>query len=92
MDTPLWLQAFVDDAAIFPPARTPLDQAVTEHVAHRSAEYAGIVGGFVVSDVKVADLANVVQVVEQRAKRVVRRDHWPSTSSSPVAPGRSSRR
>ncbi len=60
MDTPLWLQAFVDDAAIFPPARTPVDQAVTEHVAHRSAEYAGIVGGFVVSDVKVADLANVL--------------------------------
>jgi len=60
VDTPLWLQAFVDDAAIFPPARTPLDQAVAEHVAHRSAEYAGIVGGFVVSDVKVADLAKVV--------------------------------
>jgi hypothetical protein len=31
---------------------------VTEHVAHRSSEYAGLVGGFVVSDVKVADLAH----------------------------------
>ncbi len=60
VDTPLWLQAFVDDAAIFPPARTPLDQAVTEHVVHRSSEYADLVGGFVVSDVKVADLANLV--------------------------------
>ena len=60
VDTPLWLQAFVDDAAIFPPARTPLDQAVTEHAAHRSSEYAGLVGGFVVSDVKVADLAKLV--------------------------------
>ena len=60
MDTPLWLQAFVDDAAIFPPASTPLDQAVTEHAAHRSAEYGGLVGGFVVSDVKVADLAQLV--------------------------------
>ena len=59
MDTPLWLQAFVDDAAIFPPASTPLDQAVTEHAAHRSSEYAGLVGGFVVSDVKVADLAKL---------------------------------
>jgi hypothetical protein len=67
VDTPRWLKEFVDDAAIFPPARTPLDQAVTEHVAHRSAEYAGIVGGFVVSDVKVADLAN--SVVEERASR-----------------------
>ena len=70
MDTPLWLQAFVDDAAIFPPARTPLDQAVTEHAAHRSAEYADLVGGFVVSDVKVADLAN--SVVEERAQRASR--------------------
>ena len=59
MDTPLWLQAFVDDAAIFPPASTPLDQAVTEHADHRSSEYAGLVGGFVVSDVKVADLAKL---------------------------------
>ncbi len=59
MDTPLWLQAFVDDAAIFPPASTPLEQAVTEHAAHRSSDYAGLVGGFVVSDVKVADLAKL---------------------------------
>jgi len=59
VDTPLWLQAFVDDAAIFPPASTPLDQAVTEHAVHRSSEYAGFVGGFVVSDVKVADLAKL---------------------------------
>ena len=59
MDTPLWLQAFVDDAAIFPPASTPLEQAVTEHAAHRSSEYADLVGGFVVSDVKVADLAKL---------------------------------
>lgn len=67
MDTPLWLHAFVDDAAIFPPASTPLEQAVTEHAAHRSSEYAGLVGGFVVSDVKVADLASTV--VEERAQR-----------------------
>ena len=60
VDTPLWLQAFVDDAATFPPASTPLEQAVTEHAAHRSSECAGLVGGFVVSDVKVADLANTV--------------------------------
>ena len=59
MDTPLWLQAFVDDAATFPPASTPLEQAVTEHAAHRTAEYGDLVGGFVVSDVKVADLAKL---------------------------------
>ena len=32
---------------------------MTEHAAHRSSEYAGLVGGFVVSDVKVADLAKL---------------------------------
>ncbi len=71
MDTPLWLQAFVDDAAIFPPASTPLDQAVTEHAAHRSAEYAGLVGGFVVSDVKVADLANLATEPDPLAVNLV---------------------
>jgi hypothetical protein len=54
---PDFLLAFVDDAAIFPPSGTDLDQAVADHYAHRSSEYAGLVGGFVVSDVKVADLA-----------------------------------
>jgi hypothetical protein len=71
VDTPLWLQAFVDDAAIFPPASTPLDQAVTEHAAHRSSEYAGIVGGFVVSDVKVADLAQLVSATAPVAVNLV---------------------
>ena len=57
MDTPAYLQSFVDDAAIFPPGNTPLDQAVRDHLVHRQAEYADLVGGFVVSDVKIADLA-----------------------------------
>ena len=60
MAVPEFLTAFVDDAAIFPPASTELEQAVTEHLDHRSSAYADLVGGFVVSDVKVADLAKVV--------------------------------
>ncbi len=60
MAVPEFLTAFVDDAAIFPPASTELEQAVTEHLGHRSSAYADLVGGFVVSDVKVADLAKVV--------------------------------
>src|SRR5689334_23471123 len=60
MTVPSYLQAFVDDAAIFPPGNAPLEQAVADHVDHRDEEYADLVGGFVVSDVKVADLANVV--------------------------------
>jgi hypothetical protein len=54
---PSYLTAFVDDAAIFPPGNAPLEQAVADHVDHRDEDYADLVGGFVVSDVKVADLA-----------------------------------
>ena len=71
VDTPLWLQAFVDDAAIFPPGSTPLEQAVTEHAAHRASEYAGLVGGFVVSDVKVADLAKLTTEPDSLAVNLV---------------------
>jgi hypothetical protein len=60
MSIPGYLSGFVDDAAIFPPAGTPLEQAVSEHAAHRTSVYADLVGGFVVSDVKVADLARLV--------------------------------
>ncbi len=52
-----FLTALVDDAAIFPPGNVPLDRAVHEHLVHREAEYADLVGGFVVSDVKIADLS-----------------------------------
>jgi hypothetical protein len=67
---PAFLRSFVDDAAIFPPGNAPLEQAVADHVDHRDEEYADLVGGFVVSDVKVADLAS--SVVEERAKRASR--------------------
>ena len=53
---PGWLTGLVDDAAIFPPGNVPLDRAVSEHRGHRTSEYAELVGGFVVSDVKVPDL------------------------------------
>ena len=62
MTAPAFLYSFVDDAAIFPPASTDLEQAVTEHRTHRTSEYAAIVGGFVVSDAKIADLAKAVAV------------------------------
>jgi hypothetical protein len=57
---PAFLQRFVDDAAIFPPGNAPLEHALADHVAHRAEEYADLVGGFVVSDLKVADLAQAV--------------------------------
>jgi hypothetical protein len=60
MTAPAFLRSFVDDAALFPPSSAPLDVAVAEHRTHLSSEYAELVGGFVASDVKVADLATTV--------------------------------
>ncbi|MBV9831269.1 MAG: hypothetical protein JOZ82_06695 [Marmoricola sp.] len=57
MTVPSYLRAFVDDAAIFPPGNAPLEQAVADHEEHRTEEYGELLGGFVVSDTKVADLA-----------------------------------
>ncbi len=54
------LEHLVDDAAIFPPGNVPLEQAVTEHREHLATSYAELVGGFVVSDTRLADLAAIV--------------------------------
>jgi hypothetical protein len=56
MGIPAAWAGIVDDAAIFPPGDVPLDRAVAEHVSRRAEWYAGLVGSFVVSDVKVPDL------------------------------------
>jgi hypothetical protein len=57
---PAWLTGLVDDAAIFPPGNLPLDRAVAAHREHKSSEYAAMVGNFVVSDVKIPDLLDVL--------------------------------
>jgi hypothetical protein len=57
---PVWLTSLVDDAAIFPPGNLPLDRAVAEHRGHQASEYAALVGGFVVSDVKLPDLIDIL--------------------------------
>lgn len=44
------LRGLVDDAALFPPASTPLADAMTAHAEHRSAPYADLVGPLVVAD------------------------------------------
>jgi hypothetical protein len=53
---PAWATGLVDDASIFPPGNLALPTAVTEHLEHRTSEYADLVGGFVVSDTKLPDL------------------------------------
>jgi hypothetical protein len=46
----------VDDAAMFPPASTPVPDAVREHAGHRAAWYAALVGGFVCPDTRLNEL------------------------------------
>ncbi|MBW8751605.1 MAG: hypothetical protein JF565_09305 [Propionibacteriales bacterium] len=60
MVIPPWLANLVDDAAIFPPGNLPLDRAVAAHREHKTSEYAAMVGNFVVSDVKIADLIDLL--------------------------------
>ena len=57
---PAWVTGLVDDAAIFPPGNLPLEAAVAAHLEHKASEYAAMVGNFVVSDVKVPDLIDLL--------------------------------
>ena len=57
---PAWLTGLIDDAALFPPGNLPLDRAVAEHRGHRASEYAALVGGFVIGDVRLPDLLDVL--------------------------------
>ena len=50
----------VDDAAVFPPGNAPLDAAVRDHLAHREAPYAGLLGPFVVGDGRLPELIEVL--------------------------------
>ena len=54
-------RSLVDDAAIFPPGNAPLTEAVTAHRTHRAAPYAELLGPFVVSDLRVPELLEVVR-------------------------------
>lgn len=53
---PAFLRGLVDDAAVFPPGNTPLDEAVAAHREHRAATYADLVGPFVVGDARLPEL------------------------------------
>lgn len=60
MTVPAFLDDFVDDAALLLPADASIDRAVAAHRAHHAGEYAALVGGFLVRDVQVAELAAAV--------------------------------
>ncbi len=51
---------FVDDAAIFPPGNAPLDVAVRDHRENGATEYADLIGGFVVSELRLPELIELI--------------------------------
>lgn len=58
-------RALVDDAAIFPPGDAPLPDAVAAHRRHRRAAYADLLGPFVVSDVRLPDLIELLRGAQE---------------------------
>ena len=57
---PLFSRLF-DDAALFPPASTPMSDAVAVHGTHTKAWYADLVGVFVCPDGRLAELDQAAQ-------------------------------
>ena len=55
------LRGLVDDAAVFPPAATPLPDAVRAHARHRASAWAPAVGPLLVPAAGVADLVAVLE-------------------------------
>lgn len=53
-------QRLVDDAAVFPPGSLPLVDALAAHRGHLEAAYRDLVGPFVVSDVVLPDLLELL--------------------------------
>jgi hypothetical protein len=58
--SPQLFTGLIDDAAMFPPGNAPLDRALAEHLEHRSAWYAELVGPLLVPADRMADLAEIV--------------------------------
>lgn len=56
MSVPEVWSGLVDDAAVFPPGNSPLDDAVAAYSARREEWYADLVGSFVVKDVDLPDV------------------------------------
>ena len=72
--TPPLLRDLLDDAAVFPPAATPLPDAVRAHRGHRSSWYAGCVGPLLVPAASVAELVAVLLPDEGSDSAVPRED------------------
>lgn len=57
---PALFQALFDDAAMFPPARTPIRAAVRAYAAHRAAPYAAVVGPFVLAGTDLPEASEIL--------------------------------
>ena len=57
MSTATLLAGLVDDAALFPPGNAPMDVAVRQHRAHRTASYAPLVGRFLCPASRLVELS-----------------------------------
>lgn len=57
---PPLFQGLFDDAALFPPASTPLRQAVRLHEQHLRSRHAGLVGAFVCASARLTELSDAV--------------------------------
>ncbi len=58
--------ALVDDAALFPPAQTPMAVAVSAHAGHRTAWYAYLVGPFLCPASRLSELTAVLDTDSRR--------------------------
>lgn len=58
--SPALFTGLVDDAAMFPPGNAPLERALAEHLGHRAAWYADLVGPLLVPAARVPDLVDAV--------------------------------
>lgn len=79
--------ALVDDAAVFPPGDAPLPEALTAHVAHRRAGYAGLVGPLLVPVGALARLADLARREEGLGPVRVGAVARPGTSHADVLGG-----
>lgn len=61
------LRGLCDDAAIFPPGNTPLDQAVANHILHSRSDYAALVGAFIISAAKLVQLPPLVSALPRKS-------------------------
>ncbi|MER7015089.1 hypothetical protein ABT324_26970 [Saccharopolyspora sp. NPDC000359] len=65
MSIPDFAKGWCDDAAVFPPGRTPLPDAVAAHLRHTASPYAELVGPLVLAAPAVEELPGLIEPGQQ---------------------------